>query len=69
MIAFANAAPPDEEIAAIVAALASLEPVTEEPAAPKPSPWKMAGRSFDFAPVGRFTPRGIPLQDDDWVVR
>jgi hypothetical protein len=46
VIVFAGVQPSDDEVAAIVAALASIEPpVQAAPAAP--SPWKMAGRDYE----------------------
>jgi hypothetical protein len=48
VIAFAGAQPSDDEIAAIVAALASIEAPARVPAPPPPpSPWKMAGREYE----------------------
>jgi hypothetical protein len=48
VIAFAGAQPSDDEIAAIVAALAWIEtPVQVASPPPSPSPWKMAGREYE----------------------
>jgi hypothetical protein len=47
VIEFAGTAPSDDEIAAIVTALASAEPAAEAPAAPAVAPWKLAGRNYD----------------------
>jgi hypothetical protein len=45
VIAFAGTPPSDDEIAAIVAALAAIEP-QERHAPPVASAWKMAGREY-----------------------
>jgi hypothetical protein len=45
VIAFVGASPSDDEIAAIVAALAAIEPA-EQHAPPAASAWKMAGREY-----------------------
>jgi len=47
VIEFAGAAPPADEIAAILAALASIEGEVQVPVSAKTSPWKLAARNYE----------------------